>query len=221
MFWGRDDHPGEEEEHNFKNALSLLATTHFRSLTCLCIWDSDETVLNAAHLEPLLQISGMEHFEFLETIFYDFTDELVQKMASAWPQLETFRLYSERTPYSQVGPTLAAIQSFARHCPKLRRLSLSIDPVVRSPEDSDPGMLHRLDQLTIFSFYTNAVIGKANVPAVARHLSASFPALLFAFVELDDWSMDSEDDWMAVCRALSAGRTYEEFSLLKEMFQLV
>jgi hypothetical protein len=213
---GHDD--AGEEEHNLKTAFSLLATTHFRSLTGLCIFGAAaEELLNCRYFEPLLQISGMERFEFRNNCC-GLTDELVQKMASAWPKLERFCLESLHEVHP---PTLAAIQTFARHCPKLRRLSLKLDPKVPSLEDSDPRTLHRLDQLTTFSFTNNAVIGKANIAAVARHISASFPALLFAFVRLGgDWDTESEDDWAAVCRALFPNRTPEEVSRLKHIVQL-
>ena len=93
-------------------------------------------------------------------------------------------------------------------------------PKVAQPplDDSDPRTLQRLDQLTIFSLYNNDAIGKANISAVVRHLSASFPALLFAFIEFDHRDREEEDDWAVVCRLLSVDRTREELLVLKNIF---
>lgn len=113
---------GEREGGSYKQAIAnfnmnkaspILGECYFRSLTKLEILNEGKT-FGPDNFEALLQISGMEHLNLSSTQNIGVDDRLVVKMASAWPQLESFRVFAAPLASRQ---TLAAIQTFARHCP--------------------------------------------------------------------------------------------------------
>ncbi|RXW17357.1 hypothetical protein EST38_g8509 [Candolleomyces aberdarensis] len=169
----------EIEKFSAYKAMLILGEQHFRTLTRLEINGLRTENFHPGDLDPLFRISGMKHLDFHYARNVQIDDELISKMASSWPHLETLRLYSDPT---STCPTLASIEMFARHCPNLRRLSLDLDPGVVPLEDTQT--ILPLKHLTLFSVLSDARIGDDDrVSAIAKFLSKCFPALMFAFVE--------------------------------------
>ncbi|RXW14320.1 hypothetical protein EST38_g11535 [Candolleomyces aberdarensis] len=151
----------EIEQFSAYKAMLILGEQHFRTLTKLEIKGLRTEHLHPGDLDPLLGISGMKHLDFHHTRNVQIDDELISKMASSWPQLETFRLYSDPT---STCPTLASIQI--------------VVPL------KDTQTILPLKHLTLFSVLNDPKIGDDDrVSAIANFSSECFPALVFAFVE--------------------------------------
>ncbi|RXW11301.1 hypothetical protein EST38_g14554 [Candolleomyces aberdarensis] len=214
-----DLYEGEDDEGISKfrldEAFSSLGGRNFLSLTKLAI-DCDGPTFKGNHLRSLLQAAGMIHFD-LQPACWELDDELILEMASAWPNLECFRLFTGYPPPPLAWPTLVSLQTFARLCPKLRRISIDVDPKVTAIPPGQPP--HRLEHLTVFSVGRNANIVESNVPAVAEFLSATFPALMLAFCER--WRQVGYiegENWDAVFQVLLRDRNKDEVAALKNMF---
>jgi hypothetical protein len=93
-------------------------------------------------------------------------------LTSSWPRLEVLALKGNRAP-SRV--TLRALYAFARHCPALSYLGITLDATVPAELESD-GSEGRTCQtsLTKVDFEYSSI---ASAPPVAAFLSATFPNL--------------------------------------------
>ncbi|KAJ2920673.1 hypothetical protein H1R20_g16421, partial [Candolleomyces eurysporus] len=212
--WDDLDDAEEEGISNFgmDEMFSSLGGQSFLSLTKLSI-DCDAPPFKMEHLRPLLQMSGMMHFD-IHPACWDLDDEFILDMASAWPNLECFRLFTDITGAPPTQPTLVSLQTFARLCPNLRRISTDVSTAI------PPGQpLHHLKHLTLFSVGRNVEVTKSKVPAVAGFLSATFPALIFAFYER--WgggNYKQGENWDAVFQVLLHDKDKDEVAALKTMF---
>ncbi|KAJ2933902.1 hypothetical protein H1R20_g3215, partial [Candolleomyces eurysporus] len=208
----------EIEEFSLYKALTTLGKRHFLSLTRLQI-DSSGKSFDPDDLEPLLQATGLQHLDFQRSQNLRVNDQVILKMASAWPQLEFFRLFSEPSKTPGSCPTLASIQTLARHCPNLRRLSIDLDPKVIRLNDFNT--IYPLERLTLFSVMNNGKLGERRVPAVARFLAKCFPALIYAYNEVPLKSdEDGEGHWSAVFRRLLWDRDSEELDIIRSVLKL-
>ncbi|KAJ2921068.1 hypothetical protein H1R20_g16027, partial [Candolleomyces eurysporus] len=205
----------EIEKFSAYKAMLILGEQHFRTLTRLEIDGLRTEHFHPGDLDPLLRISGMKHLDFHHARNIQIDDELISKMASSWPHLETFRLYSDST---STCPTLASIQTFARHCPNLRRLSLDLDLKVVPLEDTQT--ILALRHLTLFSVLNDAKIGDDDrVSAIAKFISECFPALLFAFVE-PSWNPVGEPrTWSSVFDRVLQDKDAKITERLRNIFQ--
>ncbi|KAJ2933002.1 hypothetical protein H1R20_g4073, partial [Candolleomyces eurysporus] len=205
----------EIEKFSAYKAMLILGEQHFRTLTRLEIDGLRTEHFHPGDLDPLLRISGMKHLDFHHARNIQIDDELISKMASSWPHLETFRLYSDST---STCPTLASIQTFARHCPNLRRLSLDLDLEVVPLEDTQT--ILPLRHLTLFSVLNDAKIGDDDrVSAIAKFISECFPALLFAFVE-PSWNPVGEPrTWSSVFDRVLQDKDAKITERLRNIFQ--
>jgi hypothetical protein len=80
---------------------------------------------------------------------------------------------------------------------------------------------YRLEHLTLFTIGRNVKITESRVPAVAKFLSATFPALIFAFCRNYGREVDQRgDDWNAVFRMLMLDKDKKEVAALKKMFRM-
>ncbi|RXW22393.1 hypothetical protein EST38_g3458 [Candolleomyces aberdarensis] len=214
--WG--DLVGAEEEGISKfgmgETFSSLGGQSFLSLTKLAI-DCDFPTFKMEHLRPLLQISGMIHFD-VHPSCWDLDDEFILEMASAWPNLECFRLFTNYTESPPIQPTLVSLQTFARLCPNLRRISMDVNTDIppRQP-------LHHLKHLTIFSVGRNVEVAESKVPAVAAFLSATFPALIIAYSEQRGQGYHKKEaNWDAVFQVLLRDKDEDEVAASKKMLHI-
>ena len=204
----------EEGISNFglDEAFSCLGG-HFLSLTKLTV-NVDVPTFRVEQLRPLLQVSGMIHFD-VQPACWGLDDEFILEMASAWPKLECFRLFTDRIQPPVRQPTLLSLETFARLCPNLRRISTDVNTAI------PPGQpLHHLKHLTVFSVGRNVEVAKSKVPAVAGFLSAIFPALIFAFSE-QRWGRGNYkkgENWSAVFQVLLHDKDKDEVAALKKIF---
>ncbi|KAJ6477896.1 hypothetical protein C8R47DRAFT_644146 [Mycena vitilis] len=101
---------------------------------------------------------------------FDFDDDMVSKMAHAWPRMETLQI-SARSPPRSPRTTPACLQVLARHCPLLVKLTMAFDgttiPAI-NPGDGEQECLHEL------SVQHSPITSPS---AMARYLSRLFPNL--------------------------------------------
>jgi hypothetical protein len=175
------------------DVLSTVARTQYRNLSTLRVqyW----TALEAAWLEPLLQIPGLRCMDMDLSKCSSLTDDLIDRMASSWPQLEHFRLYSSR---GDVNLPIHGIQAFARHCPNLLSLSLDLKAGDIPSPMATKGLVP-LGKLVIFSVSSwSKIHGDQEVDFIEQHLRVVLPSLQLAYVERRDacdFGIEQKEDW--------------------------
>ncbi|KAK7065109.1 hypothetical protein R3P38DRAFT_2595516 [Favolaschia claudopus] len=119
---------------------------------------------------------------------YRFDDEDMHAMATAWPKLKTLELMSPRQNDPSI--TLRALLSFARHCPQLESLQLSLDAriIPALPLNEDVCLRHP----TLRLFLQESLITDAH--AVATFISHLFPNISYLHsLDPEDMKADAED----------------------------
>ncbi|KAJ7664501.1 hypothetical protein DFH06DRAFT_1187922 [Mycena polygramma] len=120
---------------------------------------------------PLLAFHNLRTVKLYNDSAFELDDVIAYQMACAWPNLQSLDLLSYPPPANSEPPrvTLAALCSFAEHCPALRLLGIDINALVVPPLDD-------------FDFLRPALVtlgvGYApikNPSAVADFISAIFP----------------------------------------------
>ncbi|KAG6871537.1 hypothetical protein C0995_003473 [Termitomyces sp. Mi166 len=139
-----------------------------KSLTMIGPTSNDPSLPLFNVFEPLLDMHQFElvHLDFPCLLF---SNADLQKVASAWPGLTTFRMAgSQGTP----NATIEALEAFAVGCPKLQGLSLPFDACqLPSTDDHLPISFSKLKTLDA----QNSPIDRKL--SVARHLDRIFPNL--------------------------------------------
>ncbi|KAJ7673690.1 hypothetical protein DFH06DRAFT_1467171 [Mycena polygramma] len=101
---------------------------------------------------------------------FDFDDDIVSKMAHAWPRIETLDI-SARSPTRSPRTTPACLQTLARHCPHLVKLTMAVDGTTIPTITPGTHVQECLHQLSV----QHSPITSAS--AMARYLSGMFPNL--------------------------------------------
>jgi hypothetical protein len=144
-------------------------------------------------LEPLLALRNLEVVRFCQDFHYMFlSDQDVQAMALAWPMITQLELPQMD---GVIRPTFASLQCLAHHCPRLTRLSLSID--FRSiPAGTVSFSSHGLQTLNM-----GTSILDDDLKSMQTTLQNQFPRLNSVLphgqllVPLDDDSMEDTSGW--------------------------
>ncbi|KAJ7506103.1 hypothetical protein B0H11DRAFT_1974774 [Mycena galericulata] len=157
--------------------------------------DSDE-VDPSIHLTPFHSLRRVFAFVNLTTVSirsllgFDLDNDAMAELARVWPRIVTLHL---RAHFSGHIPraTLSCLQSFAQHCPHLRRLTVVVDATVIPTPDADP--------MTRFVQRTLRALGvehspMANPISVTRFLSGVFPKLSEVQTQREYDDNDDEDE---------------------------
>ncbi|KAI0359494.1 hypothetical protein OH77DRAFT_1472733 [Trametes cingulata] len=137
-------------------------------------WNTSDTV--AQLLEPLLSFPTLEHVSLQAGLCgYQVTEGDLERMARAWPKLESLAL-KWNAKAGGTTPPLRALAHFAQHCPDLRTLILShIDTYAPLPPEPYKVRPHGL--LHIFTLHSYRV---KDPKAIGKYVSALFPNILVA-----------------------------------------
>ena len=131
-------------------------------------------------LQPLLSCPNITHLMITYNAPLSITDDDVGFLASRWPLLVALHLNDEPLCLAAPNLTLAAVLSFAEHCPKLEELSLYVNATTAPPPLSDPTPFA---QLRILDFGTSPIEDE-NTNTVALFLSRICPFTAPTAVEI-------------------------------------
>ena len=120
-------------------------------------------------LDPLLVIGRLESLTFLAPIGIDVTDEDFRHMARCWPELVNLDIDLRTSEHARPEATLATLEAFATHCPRLRTLHLPLNLAHLPPVPLVS--THPLEELYI------SYVASSDPSLLARYLDALFPYL--------------------------------------------
>ncbi|KAJ6529814.1 hypothetical protein B0H19DRAFT_1193296 [Mycena capillaripes] len=119
--------------------------------------------------QPLLNFTHLRVVEIEAPIGYDLDDATVSDMAQAWTNIEQLELRSRRHHYPQ--STLLSLDYFARYCPRLWKLRISLD-ASSVPQLPTPRVAQ--ETFTSFTVQTSPI---SDAVSVATFISSLFPNL--------------------------------------------
>ncbi|KAG5641327.1 hypothetical protein DXG03_005484 [Asterophora parasitica] len=159
--------------------------------------------------EPLLELHELESIH-LDFPWLFFTDSEFQKVASSWPELSSIRFAgSIGTPTA----TIAALQSFAIHCPKLQGISLPFDARQLPPttvEDA-PVSFSRVKTLDTQESPVESAL------SVARHIDRIFPNIKTIQSSRNGDLWGEVGDLIRVLKAVRMDQKARDFALMKRV----
>ncbi|KAF7345351.1 hypothetical protein MVEN_01552800 [Mycena venus] len=205
-FWPEQQDPDGGE---IAPLIALLRTCNNPPLTSfeapsIVHWNLDQLMLEFMDMEPpvlpphpgrffrpLFDFTRLTVVEIQVPAGYDLDDATVEDMAGAWPNLEEFGLRA-RSNY-EPRCTVLSLQSFARHCPRLWVLAITLDasavPGPQGPSTDAPfPPQDKLKCLNVASSRTS----DASVAAVAAFISSIFSNL--HEIMTDEGYLWEEDD---------------------------
>ncbi|KAJ7773142.1 hypothetical protein B0H16DRAFT_1714046 [Mycena metata] len=126
--------------------------------------------------QPLLSFANLAHANIQLNAGFQLSDECVARIAEAWPLIETLRLTlpyeAKRAVASSI--TIAGLQAFARHCPLLQSLGLTLDGTIQPPKfKSTVAVAHQ----ELLRFIDVGVSILSSPEDAAEFLSTVFPSL--------------------------------------------
>ncbi|KAJ7468716.1 hypothetical protein FB451DRAFT_1257118 [Mycena latifolia] len=151
--------------------------------------------ISVAVLRPLLGFTHLQRVTVLSPAGFSMHDNDIAELSRAWPHIEyldlSMGMASSRTP-SNV--TIRALTHFARHCPRLNDLTLSLNPTGLVESDADLAPHEpRARQTALESLCV--LFSPIDSPAlIARFLSAMFPSLRRITTKHGNWWNDADED---------------------------
>ncbi|KAF8158660.1 hypothetical protein K438DRAFT_1686914 [Mycena galopus ATCC 62051] len=167
-------------------------------------------VVHDAQLRPLFSFHDLTSIKLSAPAGFDLNDDAIGDIARAWPNIRTLQLVASDHAHVQSNMTLGGLLHFARYCPKLTSLSISLDatvvptfePLKTNTKQKERKRVRqaRLSELDI----SQSPIGEPLV--VAAFLSSIFPKLRFVSTDYHRNPSDNHialrEGWEAVEAAL-------------------
>ncbi|KAJ6522216.1 hypothetical protein DFH09DRAFT_1330695 [Mycena vulgaris] len=183
-----------DESHALYTALaagcshsSLNKLTVHNNVDNVDVPNSAEYLVRPNSIRILFCFVNLTSVHILSPVGIDLDNEIIAEMARTWRGIEYLRLSSNHAPAALPRISLECLQSFARYCPRLRSLAITLHgtelPTPQSTSSSCPQ--NGLGYLDIM--YS----GISDPIAVARFLSGIFPCLMT--VETARTFEDNED----------------------------
>ncbi|KAJ7455840.1 hypothetical protein FB451DRAFT_1143740 [Mycena latifolia] len=214
-----------QETHNLFDALS--ASVLHSSLTEISVINEYEDrnpahdpnhIVHSQSVRPLFSFSNLTSVLILTAVGIDLDNATVSTLARAWPRLECLELssYYQYSPAGRPRATLECLRSFAAWCPRLAKLSMTLDgTAIPSLESGSSRVLH-------------SVLGCLHVEhspistplSVARFLSGIFTALKDIRSSAEDNESEFEDELTEQSAAIRYDRWKEVESLLPELLAI-
>ncbi|KAJ7253606.1 hypothetical protein C8J57DRAFT_627188 [Mycena rebaudengoi] len=153
-------------------SITIELTVDFDTVSAnTAIYDMSSSIIH-----PLLEIPCLRHMQLLSPVGFMLNNEFVDAMARAWSQLESLSIKGQHPVIfrSASNPTIMALHSFSRHCPRLHHLSLLVDAtnIHMDHLSRSPRTIHA----TLRSWDCLDLLIDSPVE-VANFLSALFPSL--------------------------------------------
>ncbi|KAG5642546.1 hypothetical protein DXG03_002584 [Asterophora parasitica] len=170
-------------------------------LTCLRIEDysesradidpatvSEECVVPAKSLRPLLAFSNLTTVELSASHGFDIDDAFILDLAITWPRIEYLKFDSECIPHRRPCATLFSLITLAQYCPLLYTIFININ--ARIIPDIDPNAPKVSLAALQFLNVVHSPISSGDTAKVAALLSDIFPNI----ETLDSWYKKLRDE---------------------------
>ncbi|KAJ7454327.1 hypothetical protein B0H11DRAFT_1819984 [Mycena galericulata] len=182
------------ETHNLLTSLSMSISRS--SLTDLSLYQGYSSLvpsnfpifsIQGQSLRPLLSFSNLLSINLTLLVEIDLDNATISDLARAWPRIEQLAL-SSHYPSTSRRATLQCLHSFARFCPHLANLTITLDGTDLEKGIGCSVFQHALKRLNVEFSPISAAI------PVARFISAIFPNLRNVETNCDDPdNMDLDD----------------------------
>ncbi|KAK7059974.1 hypothetical protein R3P38DRAFT_3252205 [Favolaschia claudopus] len=173
----------QEALHDIFAALPVHCSTG--QLTGLTLWceslaldDPETDPIGLQIYSPILRLRNLRHLRLKWPTGVALDDNVCSSMAEAWPYLITLKFYANPNnidPDSTPSLNITSLSAFARHCPHLFALQLSLDAARLAESDLDAARFP-FGQTTL-GFLKVMYSTIEDPQLVARFLRAIFPAL--------------------------------------------
>jgi hypothetical protein len=132
-------------------------------------------------VRPLLAFPNLRKVELRSPLGFRLDDDFVDAMALAWSEIEHLSIEGGVS-----NPTIIALHSLSRHCPRLQHLSLTVD--ASNVEMDHPAGTPRVIQSALTFWHAQDSPINSSVQ-VAELLSSIFPSLskICASIDGDEW----------------------------------
>ena len=150
-------------------------------------------------LQRLFCFRNIVRFQLTSELSISLDDDVLEALTLSWPHLEHLQIASSAPP-SRVAPqraTLRGLTHFARNCPRLSALAISVD--VRGVDAYLPRAEHRNPSLWSIDFYRSPVAVE-DAHRVGAFLYALFPKL--TWVEGDSLKPEDRANWSSVLETM-------------------
>ncbi|KAJ7183854.1 hypothetical protein C8R46DRAFT_1186732 [Mycena filopes] len=156
--------------------------------------DATTHLIPHSELRLLQSFTNLNKLSIATPLGFMLDDAALDSLLPAWPRLASFDLeacFSTRQP----STTLACLQSFARHCPWLKSLSIALDTSTVPALDLREGSVVFVRQRTLILLDVegSAMTGPKAL-SVARFISALFPNLRKVVTQREHEDNDEHED---------------------------
>ncbi|KAJ7513260.1 hypothetical protein B0H11DRAFT_1949219 [Mycena galericulata] len=168
---------------------SLSTSISHTSLTHLSLFQNTRSrpviPIRAQSLRPLFSFTNLLSITLKLPVEIDLDNTTISDLARAWPRIEELEL-SSHYPSTSCRATLHCLHSFARFCPRLTNLTITLDGTDLEQGIGCRVLQHALTKLDVgFSLISTAM-------PVAQYISAMFPNLqkvdtARGYEEEEDW----------------------------------
>ncbi|KAJ7141942.1 hypothetical protein C8R43DRAFT_1071564 [Mycena crocata] len=193
LFFSDSSIPTSAQTHHFFHSLSTSFVPS--SLTNLSIGtecgyfetpDEDLYSIKSNALRALFCFSNLATVLILAPTRIDIDNATVRDLAHAWPHLVILDL-EDTFEFPRPNVDLECLDSFARYCPHLQKLQISLDASVVPLPQPGGAALAVQDRLTSFIAGCSAI---EDPSTVARFLADRFPALRY----ISTWREDPDEE---------------------------
>ncbi|KAJ7141305.1 hypothetical protein C8R44DRAFT_866933 [Mycena epipterygia] len=176
----------------------LLQYTHrsplsrvYLALTCQTQGERPD----ADFMRHLLPFHNMTSLHISSRVGFNLNDDDLEQMGREWPQLESLRLTAPHLSWPS-PLTLRSLQVLARHCPRLRELTLPFEVGTIPAAPATDHVAHT--NLAILGVCT--AVGETRPGPLAKFLVQLFPRLsrMLVFQDLGEVPAQSQIDWKIV-----------------------
>ncbi|KAJ6533498.1 hypothetical protein B0H19DRAFT_1080912 [Mycena capillaripes] len=135
--------------------------------------DGTDIIPHPGHFfRPLFSFTQLRSVDLKVPGGYDLDDEMISDMARSWGNIEELRLKSPAV-HQPAACTLLSLEAFARHCPRLQLLSMTLDATIIPEADLDDMFVQWVRQDTL----TSLDVGYSRISdpnSVATFISSKF-----------------------------------------------
>ncbi|KAJ7614430.1 hypothetical protein FB45DRAFT_1064697 [Roridomyces roridus] len=170
--------------------------------------------ISSTSLHPLFELKNLTLVRLSGPVGFDLDDGSVTDIARGWPQIEVLELKSSTFKHVTPRATLRCLISFARFCPYLHRLWLTLDATTVPSWEEIHGQRAEESRIQQSHLIILTVPESPVGPplAVAAFLSSVFPTLELVYSDdgmhpLRQGDSGLRDQWKAVTRALPVLRS--------------
>ncbi|KAJ6563651.1 hypothetical protein DFH09DRAFT_1158617 [Mycena vulgaris] len=214
-----------QETHNLFDALS--ASVLHSSLTEINLINGYEDrnpahfpnhIVHSHSIRLLFSFTNLTSVIILTAVGIDLDNATVSTLARAWPRLEHLELssYYHYSPATRPRATLECLRSFAAWCPRLAKLSMTLDgTAIPSLESCSSRVVH---SALVFLHVEHSPI--STPLSVARFLSGIFTVLKDIRSSAEDNDNDVEDELAEQSEVIRYDLWEEVKSLLPELLAI-